>query len=407
MKQLLRAIFLGSCILFVTSFILKETPFTPNQKYKPQNLIYFNPSPKDSLKPFLISKHLTSNKEYFIFVLFQYIRFRDSKSYEQFLPSDKSKWLFFFHPAYENFPVLGLSSEQILEYCMWRSDRLNEYILLNQKIIKPEPLKRLGENSFNLESFAYGLTYYDDLIINDKKNKFKQWKHKDSSCWRGEIVWNSNYLYPNFRIPLKEELEYVLNADTLFFENNEEMDECNLYFLNWLKNDWFRNNPLHIKDEVGLLIDMNLRHDRNYWNFKHGTIQQRGSISGKYSQNYYYLNERILDVNRNEYPKAKWKNNSFFEFITSKEQIFPEVKDTNGRLNIIYDIIIADEYNGLPVFVKFNELAKEYNQNSCFLPMRKPLEKDPKFFIDSAENKSAFRLAMFAPTAFTKSVNKR
>ncbi|MBI2722430.1 MAG: SUMF1/EgtB/PvdO family nonheme iron enzyme [Bacteroidetes bacterium] len=42
---------------------------------------------------------------------------------------------YYRHPAYKNFPVVGISFEQALAYCKWRTDRVKEY---SYKIYKTE-----------------------------------------------------------------------------------------------------------------------------------------------------------------------------------------------------------------------------------------------------------------------------
>jgi len=44
---------------------------------------------------------------------------------------------YFRHPAYNEYPVVGVSWIQASDYCLWRSDRVNEDILINKmKILK-------------------------------------------------------------------------------------------------------------------------------------------------------------------------------------------------------------------------------------------------------------------------------
>lgn len=38
---------------------------------------------------------------------------------------------YFQHPAYKDYPVIGVTYLQALAYCQWRSDRVNEYLALN------------------------------------------------------------------------------------------------------------------------------------------------------------------------------------------------------------------------------------------------------------------------------------
>jgi formylglycine-generating enzyme required for sulfatase activity len=90
------------------------------------------------------------------------------------------------HPAYRDYPVVGISYGQAVEYCKWRSDRVNEFIYIREHKIKeynadsiyphPEVMRfRLPTNEeweyaaaagLNAEQYPYG---YESLV--DKNGK--------------------------------------------------------------------------------------------------------------------------------------------------------------------------------------------------------------------------------------------
>ena len=37
---------------------------------------------------------------------------------------------YFTHPAYDQYPVVGITWEQAMDYCSWRTDRVNELALI-------------------------------------------------------------------------------------------------------------------------------------------------------------------------------------------------------------------------------------------------------------------------------------
>ena len=51
------------------------------------------------------------------------------------------------HPAYNNYPVVGVSWLQANDYCSWRTDRVNEQILILEGILDPDPDQRNEKNS--------------------------------------------------------------------------------------------------------------------------------------------------------------------------------------------------------------------------------------------------------------------
>lgn len=67
---------------------------------------------------------------------------KESKAYKSALP-DTTVWLtevsygepfketYFSHPAYDNYPVVGISHKQAIAYCAWRTDRVKEMCKTN------------------------------------------------------------------------------------------------------------------------------------------------------------------------------------------------------------------------------------------------------------------------------------
>ena len=47
---------------------------------------------------------------------------------------------YYQHPAYQNYPVVGISYEQAKAFCTWRSDRVNEKIYIEKHKIDPEQI---------------------------------------------------------------------------------------------------------------------------------------------------------------------------------------------------------------------------------------------------------------------------
>ncbi|HQN92570.1 MAG: SUMF1/EgtB/PvdO family nonheme iron enzyme [Bacteroidales bacterium] len=83
--------------------------------------------------------------------------------------------MYFWHPAYGNYPVVGVSWHQAMAYCQWRSDRLNEDILIIEKVLKQRSYY------FTTDEFLMDTANYDYMFL----------------------------LYPNFRLPTEAEWEYA------------------------------------------------------------------------------------------------------------------------------------------------------------------------------------------------------
>src|SRR5688572_8963355 len=59
------------------------------------------------------------------------------------------------HPAYADYPVVGINWLQANDYCAWRTDRVNEYILVREGIIEHNPTPTEADY-FNTDQYLAG-----------------------------------------------------------------------------------------------------------------------------------------------------------------------------------------------------------------------------------------------------------
>lgn len=103
------------------------------------------------------------------------------------------------HPAYQNYPVVGVSWKQAADYCIWRTDRVNEQILIDAGYIKPNP-NQFGEENFNTEAYFAGL--YQPEVRKPKKDLNP---NNDTR----NIRQADGLLLPSYRLPTEAEWEYA------------------------------------------------------------------------------------------------------------------------------------------------------------------------------------------------------
>lgn len=95
------------------------------------------------------------NLDYAEYVYWNYkVKGPESDEYASSLP-DTNVWssafnepfvkLYFRHPAYREYPVVGVSYEQAVAYCEWRSDRVNEFIYIKENKIDYSELKNIKD----------------------------------------------------------------------------------------------------------------------------------------------------------------------------------------------------------------------------------------------------------------------
>ena len=69
--------------------------------------------------------------------------------------------LYFRHPSYQQYPVVGINWLQANDFCAWRTDRVNEQILIREGILRINP-NQINEDNFNTD--AYLASQYEGLV---------------------------------------------------------------------------------------------------------------------------------------------------------------------------------------------------------------------------------------------------
>jgi formylglycine-generating enzyme len=105
---------------------------------------------------------------------------------------------YFRHPSYDDYPVVGVNWLQANEYCKWRTDRVNEMILIERGILNPDAEQKEA-NNFNTESYLAG-----QYQGNVRKNK----KSSQTGTER-QVRYEDGILLPSYRLPTEAEWEYA------------------------------------------------------------------------------------------------------------------------------------------------------------------------------------------------------
>ncbi len=118
------------------------------------------------------------------------------------------------HPAYADYPVVGVSWVQAVQYSKWRTDRVNENILEREGYLKENAkyaaLNKEVEGTFSTETYIQAPQQtYGGAIDSLQGTKLEESIQTDSTATNAYANRSSGVLLPEYRLPTEAEWEYA------------------------------------------------------------------------------------------------------------------------------------------------------------------------------------------------------
>ncbi|MFC2129050.1 gliding motility lipoprotein GldJ, partial [Bacteroidota bacterium] len=221
------------------------------------------------------------------------------------------------HPAYANYPVVGVSWLQANEYCKWRTDRVNENILINKGILEINP-NQAGSDNFNTDAYFAG--QYEGLVRKNLPNL-------DPNVEERKARMEDGILLPRYRLPTEAEWEFAALSNV---SDGENISDRRLFPWrgNTIRNDdkknygkILANNTRGRGDLMGVSGALNDKAGitspvKTYWPNDFGLYDMSGNV-----------NEWVMDV----YRPLSYED--FAEFRPFRGNVFEtKIRDSEGYL---------------------------------------------------------------------------
>lgn len=256
------------------------------------------------------------------------------------------------HPAYNDYPVVGVNWLQASDFCSWRTDRVNEMILVREGILQWDPANWSNQNNFNTDAYLVG--QYEGTVqkllpdINPRGSGERKVRMEDG------------ILLPKYRLPTEAEWEF---ASLALVGNTEDelIKERRMYPWNghYVRNDqeanigrMMANYKRGRGDNMGVSGNLNDNADVTapvlaYWPNDYGLYNMAGNVS-----------EWVMDVYRPLSPEDKSDFRAFRGNVYKTKVLDDELRPDVKLEEVLKDTVTGDIL-GLPGQLRFRNVEME------------------------------------------------
>ena len=287
---------------------------------------------------------------------------------------DNEKYVDYYlrHPAYRDYPVVGVSWLQANDFCKWRTDRVNEYILIREGIFKFNNDER-NENAFNTEAYYAG-QYDEESLVKNIEDLNPDNVDAKGRLGRRQVRMEDGILLPRYRLPTEAEWEFAASGLIGNLQaGTENIDERRIYPWDghWVRQDeaqftgQIRANFVRGRgDYMGVAGNLNDGADvtapvESYWPNDYGLYHMAGNVSEWVKDVYRPLTSEDYDEFR------PFRGNVFKTKLLNNEG---KVEQRNQQVQ--YDIHGMKEYLNEFERIRFQRIsANQHDPNDTVIPV--------------------------------------